>query len=108
MEFIIGIYVRLVYAYRAIIKINRPKLGDLVTYNSKEYFLIQGVLDPWWDMVEAGKTGKEFILKQVMIRRVKLQPLWKRGWWSFMHTYQFYMKNWYRIDVGNKGRFIFS
>lgn len=87
----------------ALRSINRPHLGDVVIYDDVECSLIQGVASPYWDMIPMIKENFELdrrvIFKRIHENDFKLQPLWKRFKFSFMFTYNFYMSNWYRIDI---------
>jgi hypothetical protein len=104
MKTLIGIYVRLIYAYRALKQINHPHLGDIVTYRGYKYYLNQGVNAPYWDLAGADNPFFESCVYEC---NFKLQPLWRRFFFSFRFTYRFYMRSWYMIDVNNRGRFIF-
>jgi hypothetical protein len=105
MKFLIGLYVRFVYACRALKQIRKPHLGDIVYYQGRRCELLQGVSAPYWDLwYEKGKLRLNGIHESIF----KLQPLWRRFFFSFRFTYRFFMNYWYTIDVQNKGNFIFD
>lgn len=105
MKTIIGLYVRLVYLYRALKQIRQPHLGDKVTYKGQKWFLNQGVCAPYWDLVSFGEESlggmRTICANSVHEGQFKLQPLYRRFWFSFRFTYRFYMQSWYSIDVRN-------
>jgi hypothetical protein len=99
MKTLIGLYVRLIYAYRALQQIKRPHLGDNVTYQGKEYVLIQGVCAPYWDLFDWDERAR---LSSIHESKFQLQPLWRRLFFSFGFTYRFYIRSWFDIDVRAK------
>lgn len=105
MKIIIGIYVRLIYAYWALKCIRQPHLGDKVFYWRRWHFLTQGVNKPYWDLWQPATRTMEHSIHE---SKFKLQPLYRRFWFSFKYTYRFYMQSWYRIDVMNRGKFRFK
>lgn len=96
-----GLLIKLKYAYFALCKINRPHLGDIVTYKNVECLLIQGVQSPYWDLIPISEMEKQRRTRwnQVHEDLFKLQPLHKRFKKSFMFTWDFFMGYWYRIDL---------
>lgn len=98
MKIIICIYVRLIYAIRALQQINRPHLGDIVTYKGEKYQLYQGVRAPYWDMVRIEGIYR-ITASSIHESKFQMQPLYRRFWFSFRFTYRFYMGSWYGIDV---------
>lgn len=105
LNFFIGLYVRLIYVYRTLKAIRRPHLGDIVYYQGKRCELLQGVAAPYWDLwCEKEKIRINAVNEKIF----KLQPLWRRFFFSFRFTYRFFMGYWYSIDVNNRGRFIFN
>ncbi len=106
-----SIDVKLQYAMIALKAIRNPHLGDKVIYDGIECFLIQGVNSPKWDLLPNTKENMD-LNHRVRFNGVhedefQLQPLWKRFRFSFMHTYTFYMRNWYQIDVNKTGKISF-
>lgn len=103
-----SIIVKLQYVYIALRNINKPHLGDFVMYKGVECSLIQGVNNPYWDLLpmtdENLKKSKRDIYRHVHKKDFKLEPFWKRFALSFLYTYNFYMVNWYDIDIRNSGR----
>jgi hypothetical protein len=102
---IYGLIVKMIYASRALKAINRPHLGDVVTYKKVPCFLIQGVSAPYWDLLplsEMDKQNRRTRWNDVHESLFKLDPLYLRFKSSFMFTYDFYMKNWYSIDLWNR------
>jgi hypothetical protein len=99
-----GLLIKLKYAYRALKAINRPHLGDVVIYKNVPCFLIQGVRAPYWDLLplsEMDKQNSRTRWNGVHEDLFQLEPLHKRFKQSFMFTYDFYMKNWYQIEINN-------
>ena len=100
-------YVKTQYVKMALRKINKPKLGDTVYYNGIECSLIQGVANPFWDLLPLTKENldkpKRDIYKRVHFNDFKMQPLHKRFKFSFLSTYNFLMGNWYSIDIRKTG-----
>ena len=97
--------IKLIYVIRALRAINRPHLGDKVIYDGIECILIQGVASPYWDMIPLTKENLS-LNRRVRFNRIhekdfKLEPIWKRFGFSFRHTYRFYMRNWFDIDLRN-------
>jgi hypothetical protein len=104
-KFFIGLYVKATYARRALRDINKLKLGDIVYYQGKEWYTYQGVSDPYWKIY---RTEDSFDLPALVHKKdLKMEPLWKRFKFSFLHTYRFYMANWYQIDMAWKGKFMY-
>lgn len=91
-----GVFVRLVYAMRALKQIRQPHLGDIVYYQGTRYFLIQGVRAPYWDLFDAKYNLR---MDSIHYSKFRLQSLWRRFFFSFWFTYRFYMRNWFDIDV---------
>lgn len=104
-KFFIGLYVRATYCRRALRDINKLKIADLVKYDGAWWHTYQGVSDPFWKIVTW--TGETQQTKTIHKQDLKMQPLWKRFFFSFNHTYRFYMSNWYQIDVAWRGRFMY-
>lgn len=96
-----SIIVKTRYAILALKAINRPHLGDTVTYKNTPCFLIQGVAAPFWDLLPIHEMDKprRTIWHRVHEDLFKLEPLHKRFKSSFMFTYKFYMSTWYGIDI---------
>ncbi len=106
------INVKLQYIIKALKDINNSHLGDIVLYNNTKCCLIQGVQNPYWDLLplikeNLSKTKRE-IYKHIHKDDFKLQPLYKRFNFSFMFTYNFLMKNWYNIDIKQTGNISYS
>lgn len=98
MKTIIGIYVRMIYAYRALKAIRQPHLGDKVYFRGRWHFLNQGVNAPYWDLWQPCTRTMEHSIPE---SKFELQPLYRRFWFSFRFTYRFYMRSWFQIDVKN-------
>lgn len=99
MKTLISIYVRLIYAFRALKQIRNPHLGDIVYYQGFKYSLIQGVAAPYWDLFDHKDRIR---VNSIHESKFRLQPLWCRFFFSFRFTYRFYMTSWYGIDVRHK------
>lgn len=107
---LIGLYVKLVFAFRALKAINSPHLGDVVMYKGKRHVLNQGVNNPYWDLIDLSpdNIAKPIrdVEKQIHVSQFKLQPLYRRFRFSFMFTYKFLMGYWYSIELNNRlGKF---
>lgn len=112
-----ALVVRLMYVMYALKNINKPHLGDVVTYKGLQCMLIQGVQNPFWDLWYEGTPIAIRDVDQVLgddetkerLNHIhkddfKLQPLWKRFKFSFLSSYEFQMSNWYSIDVQKSGK----
>ena len=97
-----GVIVWVQYLLWAIKRINEPHLGDMVVYQDKKYFLTQGVMKPYWDMVELNGGSS---LKRVHEDDFKLcNPI--QGYYQRLVTsIRFQLSSWYFIDTQNKGLF---
>lgn len=103
MKILIGLYVRLIYIKRALKQIRKPHLGDVVDYNGERCFLNQGVNAPYWDLIWFdGFESSANVCSSIHESKFKLQPLWRRFFFSLRFTYRFYMGYWYGIDVQKK------
>ena len=71
----------------------RFNLGDRVWFRGEQWFLIQGVSAPLWDLVR----GK----KRITVHETEMQKVQSLRNYigSFRSGYKFYMTNWYRIWV---------
>ena len=103
LKFFRSLKIKAQYAKIALKKIKSPKLGDIVTYKNIECMLIQGVAAPLWDLLpmteeNLAKDQRE-IFKYVHEADFKLKPFIKRFNFSFKSTYDFYIRNWYDIDM---------
>lgn len=98
-----GLIVRGRYAKKALSEIEKPHIGDIVSYKGKEHQLIQGVANPYWDLLDLSPENlslpQRHIERSVHISEFRLQPMYKRFLFSFRFTYRFYMNYWYRIEV---------
>jgi hypothetical protein len=88
--------VRLVYIFRALKQINQPHLGDVAYYQGFKYHLIQGVAAPYWDLFDMKARIR---VNSIHVSKFRLQPLWRRFFFSFRFTYRFYIRYWFDIDV---------
>ncbi len=95
--------VKIKYAIWAIERINSPHLGDIVKYKGEECSLIQGVKDPYWDLLPLTKENlakhKRDIYRDIHYSSFELDKSLKRKWWVFKSSYQFKMQNWFLIDI---------
>lgn len=103
------IIVKIQYAIWAANRISKPKLGDLVDYNGLECSLVQGVQNPYWDLLEMSdenlKKDKREIIKRVHVSDFKIRNSIKRKLWSFRESYKFQIQNWLLIDTYHKPLF---
>lgn len=97
------IYIRLQYIKISLQEINKPKLGDIVIYKNIKCSLIQGVSNPYWDLLPLTKKNLDKpnreIYEMVHLKKIKLRPIYKRFIFSFFSTYRFLMVYWYDVDV---------
>jgi len=100
--FFVKIWIRIQYAIIALKVINKVKLMEHVFYQGNTCLLIQGVASPYYDLLpqtdENLKKEKRFVHRQVHVSKFKRKPLYRRFRFSFMSTYNFYMKSWYSSD----------
>lgn len=98
------IIVKLMYVLWSLKQINKPHIGDVVTNSGKIYTLIQGVANPYWDMIQYTHIGNirinnvhksTFKLKNPIMGRIE----------RFKQSYKFQMMNWFLIDTWNKKLF---
>lgn len=88
-----------IYYYLLILKlslksIKKLNLGDEVKYKGNRYILIQGVMNPKWDLSRIGEYEYLENIHKNDFKKVSNPMAW---WKSFKHSYDFYMKNWYGI-----------
>lgn len=87
------------YFLWSLTRINKPHLGDIVIYNGSEYCLIQGVSDPRWDLLEMSTSNR---INGVNKKHFKLKKFFKGRFERILSSYDFQMKNWFRIDINKK------
>jgi len=93
---IVGLYVRAIYAWRALKQIDKPHLGGIVTYRGEKCRLYQGVYSPKWHLSSAA-TGE--IFKFVPVPEFELDRSLRGRWAAFKSSYDFWMAYWFTIDV---------
>lgn len=85
------------YAWYSLNAVPSPKLGEVVFYKGERCILIQGVQNPYWDLLPTRKGNmdkpKRDVYKNVHVEDFELQPLWERFGFSFMSRYRWYMTN---------------
>jgi hypothetical protein len=79
-------------SFQWIFKIN---IGDLVSYKKKLYVLIQGVENPYWDLIRY--DNKDIRIYHVHINQFKKIKTLRNYYNSFTSGYHFYMRYWYDI-----------
>lgn len=92
------IKLKLEYIFLSIKNITKLHLGDIVKFNNKEYILIQGVCNPFWDLLEMNTSEKNVlknIHKNYFNTEFTLNNLRNRFW----GTYNWKMNNWYSIEL---------
>lgn len=97
----VSLYVRAIYAYRAICRINSIKLGDDVWYNGGRFNVINGAGAPYYKITDGNHIA------HVHKRLLTLDKLKYRFKFSFLSEYNFFMDYWFKIDVANRGKFMF-
>jgi hypothetical protein len=85
------------YVWYSLKVIKSPKIGDQVTHKGEDCILIQGVQNPYWDLLPTRKDNldkpKREVYKSVHEDDYQLQPMWRRFKFSFMSRYRWYMMN---------------
>lgn len=109
MKVLRKIEVRINYAMWALKRMPTPHLGDVVMYKNEKCSLIQGVNNPYWNLLplnneNLSKDIRE-IHKHVHVSEFKLEKTFKRNWWAFKSSYKFKMGYWYSIDTYGKKLF---
>ena len=103
------IIVKIKYAIWAFKKINKPHIGDVVVYESQKCFLIQGVSNPYWNLIPISNENlnkpKRDIFRRVHIGEFCLNKSFKRKMWAFKQSYKFRIDNWLLIDTYDKSIF---
>ena len=72
-------------------------LGDYVWRRGKRYMLIQGVCDPYWDLMADDQSER---MNHVHLSEFRKSWRLSNFWSSFACGYRFYMGYWYDIWVG--------
>lgn len=86
------------YVLFALKRVNRPHIGDIVTYKGKSAMLIQGIMDPYWSLMQ----DKERFDK-VHVSEFKLMCPIKGRIYRFKESLKFQLGYWYLIDT-NKSK----
>ena len=76
-------------------------IGEHVKYKGEVLFVNNGVAYPYWDLVplECDENGKR---KSIRVHEDELKKVWiKYLKYSLLFHYNFYMDNWYRIDLND-------
>lgn len=101
--------VKITYAIWALKRMKIPHLGDVVMYKNEKCSLIQGVANPYWDLLplndENLKKDKRDIYKHIHISEFRLSKSFKRNFWAFKSSYKFKIENWFLIDTWGKTLF---
>ncbi len=76
----------------------RPNLGNRVVFRGERWTLIQGVSDPFWDLVRGAGADRQ---REDCVHRKDFRKIWTPAemWFSFRSGYRFYMGYWYDIWV---------
>jgi len=105
------IEVRIRYIIYALKTIGNPHLMEKVTYKGEKCSLIQGVNNPYWDLLPLSPENlakdHRYIYHNIHISEFKLQPFIKRFWFVFKSSYRFAMGYWYSIDIQRNGKCMF-
>lgn len=103
------IIVKINYAIWALKRVNKPHIGDFVLYKGVKCSLIQGVANPYWDLMplttENLEKPKRDVFNQVHVSEFELEKTIKRKLWAFKSSYRFKMQNWFSIDTYGKSIF---
>ena len=101
--------VRLKYLIWAYKRINDLHLGDIVLYKNEKCLLIQGVANPFWDLLpfndENLKKEIRTVYKNINCNDFTLDRTFKRNFFAFKSSFLFQMLNWYKIDIYSKNVF---
>jgi hypothetical protein len=102
---IVKMIVRATFFLAAIRVIFKPKLGDFVRFDGELCRLIQGVRNPYWDLLpldeENLKKSVRKIYRSVHVSDFKITQNPARLWFSYQQRWNFFMSNWYDINVKN-------
>jgi len=98
---IIKLIVKLKYAYYALKNINKLKLGEVVKYEGATVTCIQGVADPYWDVLYINKKGERERINRIHKSELKKSYDLKSIMFRFNSHYNFLMGYWFSIDVNN-------
>lgn len=98
---IIELVVKAKYAYYSLKNINRLKLGELVKYDGLDVVTIQGVANPYWDVLFTHKDGKRERINNIHKSELKQGYNWSSLKFRFNSHYNFLMGYWFQIDVNN-------
>lgn len=90
------VYWRLFIVMLSIKLMFRFNLGDIVIYQGEEYYLTQGVRNPYWNLSKV--KGEEY-LKDIHKNNFTKKKSIENYLSSFQMAYRFYMTSWFNIWV---------
>ncbi len=94
-KMILKLYYRLVMVHLALRWVRSFNLGDRVIHNGKEYTLVQGVCQPYWDLAR-----EEYVHRAHESAFRKVRSI-RNYWHGFSSGYWFYRTCWFDIWVNN-------
>ena len=102
---VFGLYLRIKSITRSIKQVNKVHIMDDVIYDGKECFVNNGTSAPIWDLCETKKrsdgTRNTYRVHENHFKKVKSLYNLKN---DLFHIHEWYMRNWYRIDLENMCR----
>lgn len=97
----VELVVKLKYAYYALKNVKRLKLGEVVKYDGLEVTTIQGVADPYWDVLYVNEKGERQRINRIHKSELKQSYSLSAISFRFNSHYKFLMGYWFSIDVMN-------
>lgn len=98
---LISLTVKAKYAYYSIKNINKLKLGETVKYDGMKVTCIQGVADPYWDIIVVRSDGEKERINRIHKSELKQSYGLSEMLFRFNSHYNFLMGYWYGIDCRN-------
>lgn len=93
--------IRLKYAYYSLKNVTRLKLGEHVTYDGLNVVTIQGVADPYWDVLYIDEAGERKRINRIHKSELTQSYAPTAIWFRFNSHHKFLMGYWFSIDVNN-------
>lgn len=98
---LIQFVVKLKYVYYSLKNVTRLKLGENVTYDGLNVVTIQGVADPYWDVLYVDENGERKRINRIHKSELTQSHTLTAIWFRFNSHYKFLMDYWFSIDVNN-------
>jgi hypothetical protein len=98
---IIKLIINIKYIYYSLKNINSLKLGENVKHNGLLVTTIQGVADPYWDVLYVNEYGERKRINRVHKSELKQSNTVSAMLFRFNSHYKFLKGYWFSIDVDN-------